>query len=217
MRLYTWWRSQSAYRVRIALALKGLHAEMIQVDVLKGEQHSSEYRALNPEGVLPTLIDGDGPPLVQSLAILEYLDEQYPDPPLLPTDPYERAYVRGLAYVVVADAHPFITPRVRKVLTQKFGVDDSAHMGWIRYWLDSASEVIEQQLARSRSRGDFCCGNKPTMGDICLVAHLSSAKMLYECDLDRFPIVQQILENCMQLEAFNSTHPARQPGAPGAL
>ena len=214
MKLYTWWRSQSAYRVRIALALKGLEAEMIQVDVLKGEQHSDEYRTLNPEMVLPTLIDGDGPPLVQSLAILEYLEEKYPDPPLLPADPHARAYVRSLGYMVVADAHPFITPRVRKVLTQSFGVDDDAHMRWIRHWLEAANEVIEQQLQRSPFRRNFCCGETPSVGDICLVAHLTSAKMLYNCDLTRYPVVQQVFDNCMQLDAFVRTHPLRQPGAP---
>src|SRR5258705_9453766 len=116
MKLYTYWRSQAAFRVRIALRLKGVETELATIDIVRGDQFSAEYRALNPEMVVPTLIDGDGPPLVQSLAILEYLEEKYPEPPLLPRDVRARVHVRALAYTLAVDAHPFVVPRVRKYL-----------------------------------------------------------------------------------------------------
>src|SRR6266702_1681196 len=142
MKLYTYWRSQASYRVRIALALKGFKAETVTLDLLKGDQHEASYRALNPEMVVPTLLDGDGPPLVQSLAVLEYLDERYPQPPLLPTDLRARAHVRALAQMVAMDAHPFIVPRVRQYLEEALGADEPARAAWIRHWLDTGSRAI---------------------------------------------------------------------------
>jgi maleylacetoacetate isomerase len=132
MKLYTYWRSQASFRVRIALRLKGLVAELVSLDLLKGDQFDTTYRALNPEMVVPTLLDGDGPPLVQSLAILEYLEEKYPQSPLLPVDLRARAHVRGLAQMLAMDAHPFIVPRVRKYLEQELHLDEPARMmGWM--------------------------------------------------------------------------------------
>ena len=186
MKLYTYWRSQASYRVRIALRLKGLVAEMVSLDLLRGDQFDATYRALNPEMVVPTLIDGDGPPLVQSLAILEYLDEKYPQPPLLPADLRARAHVRGLAQMLAMDAHPFIVPRVRKYLEQELHLDEPARMKWLTHWLDAGSRTIEDVLARDQRTGRFCCGDHPTIADICLVAHLTSAKML--CDRSPAPL-----------------------------
>jgi maleylacetoacetate isomerase len=139
MKLFTYWRSQASFRVRIALLLKGLKAEMVFLDLLKGDQFAATYRSLNPEMVVPTLIDGDGPPLVQSLAILEYLDEQYPEPPFLPADAHARARVRALAQVVAMDAHPFVVPRVRKYLEQDLGLDESTRVKWLQHWLDTGN------------------------------------------------------------------------------
>ncbi len=184
MKLYTWWRSQASFRVRIALRLKGLDVEMIFVDLSKDEQLDANYRAINPEMVLPTLIDGDGPPLVQSLSILEYLEERYPEPRLLPMEPHARAHVRALA---------------------------------LRYWLDSGTRVIEEQLSRDSRTGRFCYGDGPTIADICLVAHLTSAKMLYDCNLGPYPTAQRIFETCMQLDAFINAHPFQQPDAPKTI
>src|SRR3954469_608762 len=147
MKLFTYWRSQAAYRVRIALALKGLQAEKVSLDLLAGDQFEAEYRKLNPEGVVPTLIDGEGEPLVQSLAILEYLDEKYPDPPLLPKDLRARAHARALAQMVAMDAHPFIVPRVRKYLEDELRLDEATRAKWVRHWLDAGSYAIEQVLA----------------------------------------------------------------------
>jgi len=214
MTLYTWWRSQAAFRVRIALHLKGIEAEMVFVDLSKDEQLAATYRSLNPEMVLPTLIDGKGPPLRQSLAILEYLEDQYPEPPLLPKDARARAHVRALAQVVAVDAHPFVVPRVRKYLEQELGLDEQTRMKWLQHWLDSGTRVIENMLSHDTRTGRYCWGDAPTIADICLVAHLTSAKMLYGCDLDPYPAVRQIFEACMQIDAFALAHPLQQPDAP---
>jgi maleylacetoacetate isomerase len=215
MTLYTWWRSQASFRVRIALRLKGLKAEMVFIDLSKDRQFAATYRSINPEMVLPTLIDGEGPPLRQSLAILEYLEEQYPERPLLPTDAHARAHVRALAQVVAMDAHPLVTPRVRKYLEQQLSLDDEMRMQWLRHWLDAATRTIEDMLSHDPRTGRFCCGDAPTIADICLVPHLVSAKMLYGCDLEPYPTVQRIFETCMQIDAFALAHPLQQPDAVG--
>ena len=212
--LYTYWRSQAAFRVRIALRLKGIAMEKVTLDLLKGEQFAASYQALNPEGVVPTLIDGTGEPLVQSLAILEYLDEKYPEPPLLPTDLRARAHARAIAQMVAMDAHPFIVPRVRKYLEQELGLDEAPRARWVRHWLDAGSRAVEQVLARDPRTGRFCVGDRPTIADICLAAHLTSGKLFGGRDPADFPTAGRIYQNCMQLEAFAAEHPLRQPDAP---
>jgi maleylacetoacetate isomerase len=214
VKLYTYWRSQASYRVRIALALKGLHAELLSLDLLKGDQFAADYRALNPEMVVPTLIDNEGPPLVQSLAILEYLDERYPDPPLLPNKLEDRARTRAIAYSVAIDAHPFIVPRVRKYLGEHVHLDEQARTKWIVHWLDEGSTAVEALLARDPLTGPFCIGGTPTVADICLAAHFASAQLFGARDAATFPIAGRIFDHCMQHEAFALTHPLRQPGAP---
>jgi maleylacetoacetate isomerase len=213
MKLYTYWRSQASFRVRIALRLKGLVAETTSLDLLKGDQFDPSYRTLNPEMVVPTLLDGGGPPLVQSLAILEYLEEKYPQSPILPVDLRARAHVRGLAQMLAMDAHPFIVPRVRKYLEQELHLDEPARMKWLRHWLDGGSRAVEDVLARDPRTGRFCYGDRPTIADICLVAHLTSAKMLCDRDAAPYPTARRILDACMQIEAFALEHPLRQPGA----
>ena len=198
MRLYTYWRSQASYRVRIALRLKGLVAEVVSLDLLKGDQFEATYRAINPEMVVPTLIDGDGPPLVQSLAI---------------PDLRTRAHVRGLAQMLAMDAHPFIVPRVRKYLEQELHLDEPARMKWLTHWLDAGSRSIEDVLVRDPRTGHFCCGDHPTIADICLVAHLTSAKMLCDRSPAPYPTAQRIFNACMDIEAFAAEHPLRQAGA----
>jgi maleylacetoacetate isomerase len=214
--LYTYWRSQASFRVRVALRLKGLEFRSVFVDLMTGDQYADAYRAVNPEMVVPALIDGDGPPLVQSLAILEYLEERHPDPPLLPSDIGERAHARALAHVVASDAHPLIVPRVRKYLEQDLGLAEPRRMDWIRHWLDSGSGALEGLLARDARTRRFCCGDAVTIADICLVAHFTSAIMLYKCDVARYPTAARIYETCMGMEAFASMHPLRQPDAPEA-
>ena len=214
MKLYTYWRSQAAFRVRIALRFKGLAAEKVTLDLLKGDQFAADYHALNPEGVVPTLIDGEGAPLVQSLAILEYLDEKYREPPLLPSDLHARAHVRALAQMVAMDAHPFIVPRVRKYLEETVGLDEAGVATWVRHWLDAGSRAIEETLSRDRRTGIFCCGDRATIADICLVAHLTSAKLFGAAEASTFPTAGRIFTACMALDAFAAEHPLRQPDAP---
>src|SRR5690349_1803829 len=144
MQLYSFWRSQAAFRVRIALGLKRIDAEMAYVDLVKSAQSAPDYRDLNPSMLLPTLIDGDGPPLVQSLAIIEYLDEVQPDPPLLPKNLRDRAHVRALAQTVVIDAHPFVVPRVRNYLQQELHIDEPSRMRWMQHWLDTTTALVER-------------------------------------------------------------------------
>src|SRR3954467_6967782 len=163
MKLFTYWRSQAAYRVRIALALKGLAMEKVTLDLLAGDQFAAEYRRVNPEGVVPTLIDGEGEPLVQSLAILEYLDEKYPQAPLLPKDLRARAHARAIAQMVAMDAHPFIVPRVRKYLEEELRLDEARRGKWVRHWLDAGSRAVEQVLAKDPRSGKFCVGDQVTV------------------------------------------------------
>jgi maleylacetoacetate isomerase len=211
MKLYTYWRSQASYRVRIALRLKGLPFETVSLDLLRGDQFEDAYRAVNAEMVVPSLIDGDAPPLVQSLAILEYLEEKYPEPPLLPHSLAARAHVRALAQTVAMDAHPFIVPRVRRYLEQELHVDEAARRTWIAHWLDEGSRAVEEMLSKDPRTGRFCCGDAPTIADLCLTAHLVSAKMLCGRDSAAYPTAHRILQNCMQIEAFAAEHPLRQP------
>ena len=213
MKLFTYWRSQAAFRVRIALRLKGLAMEKVSLDLLKGDQFEASYQALNPEGVVPTLID-DGQPLVQSLAILEYLDEKYPDPPLLPKDLHARAHARAIAQMVAMDAHPFIVPRVRKYLEEELHLDEPARAKWVRHWLDEGSRAVEEVLARDPRTGKFCVGDQVTIADLCLAAHLTSARLFGGRDPDHYPVLGRIYANCMQIEAFAAEHPLRQPDAP---
>jgi maleylacetoacetate isomerase len=216
MKLFTYWRSQAAYRVRVALRLKGLEMERVSLDLLKGDQFAADYQALNPEGVVPTLIDGEARPLVQSLAILEYLDEKYPRPPLLPTELHARAHARAIAQMVAMDAHPFIVPRVRKYLEEELHVNEAARAQWVRHWLDAGSHAVEQVLARDPRTGKFCVGDQVTVADICLAAHLTSAKLFGGHPPSEYPTAGRIYENCMRLEAFAAEHPLRQPDAPKA-
>lgn len=213
MKLYTWWRSQAAFRVRIALGMKGIDAEMVFVDLSKDEQTNADYHALNPEMVLPTLIDDEGPVIAQSLAIIEYLDEKFPSPPLLPDDIRTRAHSRALAQIVASEAHPLIVPRVRNYLGRQLSLSDHNLMQWLRHWLDTTSGVLEEYLANDPRTGRFCCGDQPTIADICLIPHLTSAEMLYDCDLTKYPTAHRIFDECMQLEAFARAHPMQQADA----
>jgi len=215
MQLYTFWRSQAAYRVRIALHLKGLEYERHTINLLKGEQFSDSYRKINPESVVPTLIDGDTK-LVQSLAILEYLEETRPSPPILPTGAADRAHARALGQIVAMEAHTLLVPRIRKYLEQVLGLDEETRMNWIRHWNDTASAALEAVLASDPRTGKFCVGDSPTVADICMVPHISSTIVLYNNDITRYPTIQRIYETCMALDAFSVTHPLKQPdAAPG--
>jgi maleylacetoacetate isomerase len=212
VRLFSYWRSQAAYRVRIALALKNIDVELETIDLLRGDQFSDTYRSLNPGSVVPTLIDGGASPMVESLAIIEYLEEKHPNPPILPSDTRLRAHSRAIGQMMAADAHPFIVPRVRKYLASELGLDQAGVTAWIKHWLDTAGHAVEKLLAEDGRTGTFCCGEEPTVADLCLVPHFVSAQMLYKCDLNAFPTCKRIFDTCMSLDAFSETHPSKQPG-----
>lgn len=216
MLLYSYWRSQATYRVRIAMRLKGLKADVVTLDLLKGDQFDEKFRTLNPEAKVPALIDGDGPPLVQSLAILEYLDEKHPAPPLLPKDLRDRAHVRALAQSLAMDAHPLVVPRVRKYLEETLNVDEPARNAWLKHWMGLASEALETTLARDKRTGKFCLGDTLTIADVCLVPHFITAKLLTGGDLSPYPTARRIFETCMQMEAFAAEQPLKQPDAPAS-
>jgi maleylacetoacetate isomerase len=211
--MFGFWRSAAAHRVRIGLYLKGLPFEETMIDLDSGQQSSDAYREINPGLVVPTLIEDDGSSFHQSLAILEYLDETRPEPPLLPADPKGRARVRALALVWAADSHPFITPRVRTYLADPLGVDEAGRTEWIRHWLSRGLEVGEERLSNDRDTGRFCHGDAVTIADICLAVQAASAKH-FGVAIERFPTIDRIWANCLEIEAFARAQPMRQPGAP---
>ena len=214
MKLYSFWRSQASYRVRIALHLKGLPYETITIDLLKGDQFDPAYRSLNPEAAVPTLVEDDGRLLVQSVAILEYIEETHPEPPILPASPHDRAHSRAIAAMVAGDVHPLIVPRMRKYLQETLGVGEAARVEWFRHWMGLGSRAVEELLSRDPRTGRFCCGDSPTIADLCLIPHFVSASHLYDLNLGDYPTCQRIFENCMELDAFAATHPMKQPDAP---
>ena len=211
MKLYTYYRSQASFRVRIALNLKGLRREDVFLHLERGDQFAAEYRAVNPQMVVPTLLDGDVK-LFQSLAILEYLNEKHPEPPLLPADREARAWVRGIALINAADSHPLIVPRVRHYLTDVLKLSDAQRLAWIRHWLGAGLQAIEALLAEHPESGRFCHGAGPTIADICLVTQVTPAKT-FDFPLDPYPRVMRIYDTCMAIPAFADAHPSKQPDA----
>src|SRR5579862_2562988 len=170
MKLFSFWRSLATYRVRIALNLKGLvPEEVIQINLMKGEHREAKFRAVNPMMAIPALVDGDGPALFESLAIIEYIDETHPKPPLLPSDPKGRARVRGLAQIVAADSHPLIVPRVREYLAHEFKLDEAAVTKWAQHWHRAALTGLETQL-QDKATGKYAHGDQITLADICLAS-----------------------------------------------
>jgi maleylpyruvate isomerase len=211
VKLYTYYRSQASYRVRIALNLKGLQREDVYLHLEKGDQFAADYKALNPQMVVPTLIDGDVK-LFQSLAILEYLDEKYPEPPLLPADPAARAWVRGFALINIADSHPLIVPRIRHYLLEDLKLSQDQLLGWIRHWIGAGLAAMEALLAEHRESGRFCHGDTPTTADIGLVTQVTPAKT-FGGDLAPYPRVMRVYDSCMAIPAFADAQPAKQPDA----
>ena len=213
MKLYSFWRSLSTFRVRIALNLKGLTPEeVIDVNLMKGQQREEAFRKVNPMMALPALVDGDGPALFESLAILEYLDETHPNPPLLPKDPKGRARVRGLAQIVACDSHPLIVPRVREYLAREFGADEATVNKWCQNWHRAALTALEANL-QDKATGRYCHGDAITIADVCLAGQAAGAGF-YKVDLTPFPTFKRIADTLMQHDAFARAHPLKQPGAP---
>jgi maleylacetoacetate isomerase len=216
MKYYGFWRSLAACRVRIALALKGVKAEEISVNLMQGEQLKPEYRAVNAQAVVPTLILDDGSSLFESMAIIEYLDETHPQPPLMPRDPKGRARVRGLAQIVACDGHPLIVPRIRTYLEKELNIDEAARTRWCQHWIGQALQAVEAHLSKEKETGKFCHGDSPTLADICVATQVFGAKF-FSCDTTTVPTVMRIFEQCMTINAFDQSHPLKQPGAPKEL
>lgn len=214
MKMYGFWRSLAAFRVRVALALKGVAVEEISINLLQGKQHSDEYKAINPQSVVPALLIDDGPPLFQSLAILEYLDETHPQPPLLPRDARGRARVRGLAQIVACDGHPIIAPRVRTYLEKELHLDEPARNRWCSHWMMQALVAVESHLAKERETGRFCHGDTLTLADICIASQVIGAKNYFNCDMSGVPTVMRVFGECMNVDAFDRSQPLKQPDAP---
>jgi maleylacetoacetate isomerase len=217
MKFYSFWRSLASFRVRIALNLKGITPdEVVDINLLKGQQREAAYRAVNPMMAIPAIVDGSGPVLFESLAILEYLDETHPQPPLLPKDARARARVRGLAQIVACDSHPLVVPRVREFLEHEFNLDEAQRMKWCSHWIAQALRALETHLTTGRETGRFCQGDAVTIADICLVSQAVGATF-FKVDLAQFPTVGRINAACQQIDAFARAHPLRQPGAPASV
>ena len=213
MKLYTYFRSSAAYRVRIALNLKGLAYDALPVHLLRngGEQLSDAYRAINPSMLLPTLED-DGNVIGQSLAIIEYLEETRPQTPLLPSDAVARARVRALALTIAADTHPLGNLRVLKYLKNALGVSDEVKLEWQQHWLRAGMATLESYLTGDARTGLFCHGDTPTLADCCLVPQVFGAQR-FGVDLAPYPTIMRIHANCEALPAFRQAHPSQQPDA----
>ena len=209
MKLYTYFRSSAAFRVRIALNLKGLPYEPLFVHLAKGEHRKPDFAQVNRQALLPTLELDDGTRLNQSLAIIEYLDERHPRPALLPAEPVGRARVRALADLVACEIHPLNNLRVLQHLKRALGQSEEQVSGWYRHWIGDGLAKLEADLD---AKGKFAYGDSPTMADCCLVPQIFNAKR-YNCELAAYPKTMRVFEQCMRLEAFDRAQPAKQPDA----
>jgi maleylacetoacetate isomerase len=212
MKLWTFFRSSAAFRVRIALNLKGLSYEQASIHLRKNEQGRPDYLALQPQGLVPAL-DDDGEVLIQSMAIVEYLDETHPTPPLLPGHPVDRARVRALAQAIACDIHPIDNLRVLRYLTKPLGHDEKAVEAWFNHWIKLGFDGIERLLAGDERTGRFCHGDAPTLADICLVPQVYNSPRYPSFDMAPYPTIRRVFEACMKLDAFIEARPEKQPDA----
>ena len=216
MKLYGYWRSQATFRVRVAMHLKGIPPQDNEaLDLAKGEQFNEAYRKVNPQSVVPALIVNGGPPLIQSMAIMEYLEETHPNPPLLPRAPLDRARVRALAMIPIAEIHPLMVPRVRNYVEKDLKLGEAVRVEWIRHWVGLGLAAMEALLAGDSRTGKFCHGDAVTMADICLAGQVIGAQNS-DCDVKPYSTIMRIFNECMQLDAFAAAHPRKQPDAPKA-
>jgi maleylacetoacetate isomerase/maleylpyruvate isomerase len=212
-RLYGFWRSMAAYRVRVALNLKGVAVEEVALDLNAGDQFAADFLAINPEGAVPALVEPGRPAITQSMAILEYLEERFPQPALLHADLEGRARVRSLAALVVSDTHPLIVPRVHKYLAGEAGFDTTRFRAWASHWIGRGLGVLEARLARDPETGAFSHGDAVTFADLTLGSLAVPAQTL-GFNLAPYPTVSRIVAACAELPAFERAHPLRQAGAP---
>jgi len=213
MRLYTFFRSSASYRVRIALNLKGLSYEQVPIHLRRGggEQLTVAYRAINPQALVPALEDS-GKILTQSLAIIEYLDEKFPNPPLLPKDPADKGTVRSMALVIACEVHPIQNLRVLNYVKAHYNQSEAQVNQWAQHWIDLGLSALQEMIVAQPRRGNFCFGNSPTLADICLIPQLGNARR-YGCDLSKYPVILQIEKHCSALPAFANAAPEKQPDA----
>ncbi|MGK9168591.1 maleylacetoacetate isomerase [Inquilinus limosus] len=211
MKLHTYFRSSAAYRVRIAMALKGLDYESVFHHLRRGEHAAEPYRSLNPQKLVPAL-EADGPVITQSLAIIEYLEEVYPNPPLLPPDPAGRARVRSIALAIACDIHPINNLRVLRYLRTPLGHNEPTIEEWYRHWVAEGLGALESMLSRSPQTGAFCHDSTPTVADCCLIPQLYNARR-FDCDLNPYPTLLGIEERALALPAFAEAAPERQGDA----
>jgi maleylacetoacetate isomerase len=210
MKLYNAARSSASVRVRIALALKGLAYTYVPVNLVKGEQSADEFRARNPAELVPVLELPDGTRLSQSIAIIEYLDETWPQPPLLPASPLARAQVRALALSIACDIHPLNNLRVLRYLTKTLGRSEDEKSAWYRHWVEQGLAQLEAQVVASGSRGPYLVGEAVTLADVLLVPQIFNAQR-FACRLDHVPTLMRAFDACMALPAFDAAQPSRQP------
>jgi maleylpyruvate isomerase len=213
MKLYTFFRSSASYRVRIALNLKSLDYQQVPIHLRRGggEQLSPAYRTINPQALVPALEDG-GRSFTQSLAIIEYLDERYPEPPLLPSDAADRAIARSMALLIACEVHPIQNLRVLNHLKSDHKQSDDDTTRWARHWIDLGLSALEQMVISASKQGKFCFADKPTLADICLVPQLANARR-FGVDLSRYPRLLEVEATCMSLPAFADAAPEKQPDA----
>jgi maleylacetoacetate isomerase len=210
--MYGFWRSLAAYRVRAALHYKEVPFTEKIIDLLQGDQFAADYHALNPQHVIP-LLDHDGKHITQSLAILEYIDQAWPQHSIIPKDAYLQSYVRSISLITIADTHPLLVPRVRSFLHKSYGKDEAEQAAWARHWLNEGSKAIEARLHQENLCGKYTLGNEITLADFALCSHVVGAR-LFEADLSLAPRLVEIADRCLELDAFAKAHPKNQPGAP---
>lgn len=210
MKLYGYFRSSAVYRVRIALGLKGLGFDPAYIHLRKGDQFSDAFKAVNPQQLIPALETSDGDVLIQSLAMIEWLDETHPQPPLLPADPIGRARARAMANVVACDIHPLCNVRVGRYLKEELGHDDADVETWSQHWIGPAFEALEALTLEAP--GAYAFGDSPTLADICLIPQMANARRV-NLDMAPYPNLLRIEESCSRLDAFENARPENQPDA----
>ena len=215
MLIYDYFRSSAAFRLRIALNLKGLTPERRYIHLANNAHRTSEYRAINPQGFVPYMIDDDGFELSQSLAMIEYLNETHPEPPLMPTGIKERAFARSIAQLIACDIHPVNNKRILDKLTDDFQVADDAKTRWYCGWIREGFVALETILEKRKVQSAFCVGDTPSVADICLIPQVANANR-FKCALDAFPRVVGIYHHAMKLSAFHDAQPSKQPDFPKA-